>query len=240
MKKYLLQSIVAVVVLLTLAVSCKKTEVAKEVFVDSYINSKFDANGTPVYAMVHSAYSFTKMSGVSVKGSTGSTTKLTDFNLDGFAFYMDVNDKALYKTAVPSAESFTYNVTYSDGTTATKVNSVVVKSLLPAQQLDAQKTPATQPTDITLTWKPVANVEAYKVRIFSEDPTTKKNVLIYESNYLVPKDAVANLSIPFSLVSFSQYLSSSVTFEVSSFIFEQGQDTFEAVSVASITKYFGA
>jgi hypothetical protein len=238
MRKYLLKSIVTVVVVFALLTSCKKAEITTDVFVDSYINSILDANGTPVFAMIHSAYSFTKMSSVNVKGATGSSAALQNFNGDGFSFYMDVKDLTLYKAAAPAADSFTYNVTYSDGTTATKVNSVVAKSLLPAQQLDAQKTPATLPTDITLTWKPIANVEAYKVRIYTEDPAGRK--LIYESNYLVPKDATSTLSIPFSVVSFSPYLSYSVTFEVLAFIFEQGQDTFNAVSVASITKYFGA
>ncbi|MEI7830262.1 MAG: hypothetical protein WCI31_10855 [Prolixibacteraceae bacterium] len=238
MKKYFLKSL-AILVLFTLVSSCKKTEVTKEVFADSYINSIVGTNGTPVFAMIHSAYSFTKMTGVIVKGATGSTTTLQNFNGDGFAFYMDVADKSLYKAAIPSAESFTYNVTYSDGTTATKVNSVAAKSILPAQQMVLSK----DAINITLKWQAVVNCEAYKVSISRVDSvfstSLKVNTLIYQSSYLVPKDATTDLSIPFAITSFppsDSYTDRKLVgfkFDVAAFIFEQGQDSFEAVSTAS-------
>ena len=162
---------------------------------------------------------------------------------DGFSFYSQPQaqlDSTSYMPAVPAVESFTYNVTYNDGTTAVKTDAVS-KYLMPAQQVDATKTPATLPTDITLTWKPVANVDAYKVRVFSTDLTSNVKTLIYESSFLVPpKDTTTDLSVPFSLISISSYLSTNLTFEVSAFIFETGQDTYEAVSVANTTKYFGS
>lgn len=235
MKKYIFKSFFLAIVLGEMLTSCKKSEVVKEMFVDSYINSIVNTSGAPVYVVVHTAYSFSKMSGVSVKGSLSSPLALQNFNGDGFAFYMDVNDQTIYKTSVPSTESFTYSATYSDGMTASKVNSIAGKSLLPAQKLTVTKSQATGTAPvINLTWKPVVSVEAYKVRIFNVDPTSLKNVLIFESNYLVPKDTTTDPSIPFSLDSFSQY--NNVVFEVSAFIFESGQDTFEAVSAASISQ----
>jgi len=216
--------------------SCTKTEVDKTVYIDSYVHSFLNKAGTPVYSVVHSAYSFTKLSSVTVTGTATTVVALTDMSVsgEGFSFYLQP-DSASYKPAVPADESFTYNVTYSDGTTGTKIDAVS-KSLVPAQQVSATK----GSTDITLTWKPVANSEAYKVRVFSTDLTSNVKTLIYESNFLVPKDAATDLSIPFSLISISSFLSTNLTFEVSAFIFEQGQDTYEAVSVANTTKYFGS
>jgi len=213
--------------------SCTKTEVDKTVYIDSYVHSFLNKAGTPVYAVVHSAYSFTKLSSVTVTGTATAVKSLKDMAGDGFSFYSQP-DSASY-IPVPAAESFTYNVTYNDGTTTVKTDAVS-KSLVPAQLVTAAK----GTTDITLTWKPVAKSEAYKVRVFSTDLSTQVKTLIYESSFLVPKDASTDLSVPFSLISISSYLSTNLTFEVSAFIFEQGKDTYEAVSVANTMQYFGS
>ena len=238
MKKYISRIVLIGVVVAGMLVSCNKTVENTDVFVDSYINAIFNKNGVPVYRVMHTAYSFTKLLSVSVTGSGGSTVQLTNYANNGYSFYLplaNAQDSAAYTTAVPTPESFTYNVSYEGGTAVTKTNATIDKSLLPAQQLQANKTA----TDIELSWKPVANVEAYKVRIFSEDLGTKVNTLIYESDYLVPVSATNDFKIPFSLVSFSQYLSTNLSFEVSSFIFETKQETYHAVSAATTKRYFG-
>jgi hypothetical protein len=233
MKKLLL-AFTAVAVSLVLLSSCMKTEIDKTVYIDSYVQSYVSSAGIPVYAVVHTAYSFTKLNSVTVTGTATSVKTLTDPAGDGFSFYSQP-DSASYIPTVPAAESFTYNVTYNDGATEIKADAVS-KSILPAQQLTATK----GITDINLTWKAVANTEAYKIRIYSTDLTSNAKILIYESNFLGPKDATSDVNVPFSLISISSYLSTNLTFEVSAFIFEQGQDTFEAVSVAKTTKYFGS
>lgn len=232
MKNKLFNAFMAGVFLITVLASCSKTELDEEVYVDSYINSILE-NGVTKYSVMHTAYSFVQLNEVVVKG-TGTTTYLTNFSDQGYSFYTPV-DSDIYTTTIPAADSYTYDVTYSSGSTIVRTNATTGKSLVPAQQLVAVK----NATDIVLSWKPVANSEAYKVRIFSEDPVTLKSILIYESGYLVPKDASSDLSIPFSLVSMGQYLSNNLTFDVSAFIFEKGQETFHAVSAASVTGYFG-
>jgi hypothetical protein len=233
MKNKLFNAFVAGFFLVSVLASCNKTEVDTTVYVDSYINSIID-NGVTKYTVMHAAYSFVQLSSVGVKGSGGTSVPLANFSDQGYSFYLD-DAAATYTTAVPAADSFTYDVVYLDGGTTVKTNAINGKSLIPAQQLTAVKTAS----DIVLSWKPVANSEAYKVRIFSEDPVTLKSILIYESDYLVPKDTSTDLSIPFSLVSMSPYLSNNLTFDVSAFIFEQGQDTFQAVSVAKVTGFYG-
>lgn len=238
MRKYISRIVLIGVVVAGMLVSCSKTVENTDVYVDSYIHAIFNKNGVPVYRVMHTAYSFTKLLSVSVTGSGGKTVQLTNYANNGYSFYLpltNAQDSAAYTTTVPTPESFTYNVSYEGGTTAAKTNATIDKSLLPAQQLAAAKTT----TDIVLSWKPVVNVEAYKVRIFSEDLGTKVNTLIYESDYLVPVNPTSDLTMPFSLVSFSQFLSTNLSFEVSSFIFESKQDTYNAVSAATIKKYFG-
>jgi hypothetical protein len=238
MKKYISRILLIGLMVAGMLVSCNKTVENTDVYVDSYIHAIFNKNNVPVYRVMHTAYSYTKLLSVSVTGSGGKTIQLTNYANNGYSFYLplaNAQDSAAYKTTVPAPESFTYNVSYEGGTTVTKTNATIDKSLLPAQQLTATKTA----TDIVLSWKPVANVEAYKVRIFTEDLVTKVTTLIYESDYLVPNSPTADLSIPFSLVSFSQYLSTNLSFEVSSFIFESKQETYHAVSAATVKKYFG-
>lgn len=214
--------------------SCKKTVVNKEVYVDSYIHSIYNRAGVPVYDVTHTAYSFAKLSSVSVTGSSGTTITLDNY-ANGFSFYNPVGDSTAYKPVPPAPESFTYNITYDNGETAAKVDATVAKYLLPAQQVKAEK----KTTDIVLTWMPVANAEAYKVRIFSHDTNASTKTVVFESDFFVPKDATVNPSIPFSLVNLSQYLTTDLSFEVSAFIFEQNKDTYQAVSEATFKGYFG-
>ncbi len=223
-----------VAVLVAILSSCTKTEVDKTVYIDSYVHSFLNKAGTTVYSVVHSAYSFTKLSSVTVTGSATAVKSLKDMAGDGFSFYSQP-DSVSYLPAVPAAENFTYNVTYSDGTTAVKTDAVS-KSLVPAQQVTATK----GSSDINLTWKPVTNSEAYKVRVFSTDLISNVKTLILESNFIGPKDAISDLSVSISLISISSYLSTNLTFEVSAFIFETGKDTYEAVSVANTMAYYGS
>lgn len=228
MEKYSFKIFTVVISLVVLS-SCSKTVVDKSVYVDSYIHSIYNRAGVPVYSVTHTAYSFTKLSSVTVTGAvSGTTIPLTDFSSTGYSFYTPV-DSTKYTTTIPSPESYTFKATYDNGEIATMVDATVAKYLLPAQQVNAVK----DATYITLSWKPVTGVEAYKIRVLSE------STLIYESDFLTPKDATSDLSVPFTLTSLSQYLSTNLFFEVSAFIFEQDQDTFHAVSAATIKKNFG-
>ena len=233
MKNKFLNALVAGVFLISVLASCSKTEVDTNVYVDSYINAITD-NGVTKYSVMHTAYCFVQLGSVGVKGVAGTSKPLTNFSDQGYSFYTPVVP-ATYTTTVPVAESFTYDIVYSSGETAVRTNAIDGRSLLPPQNLKAPM----GPTEITLSWSPVANAEAYKVRIFSEDPVTLNKILIYESNYLVPKDPVSELSMPFSLISLSPYLSNTLIFDVSAFIFEQGKDTFQAVSVATLKQKYG-
>lgn len=228
---------VGALVLLSLGfiTSCTKIEVDREVYVDSYINAIYDKAGVPVYSVMHTAYSFVKVDGVNVKGTSSPLIQLSDYSGQGFSYYTPVGDSTSYKTTIPAPETYTYETTYGTGEKAVKVDATVDKSLLPAKNLDANKTSS----DVVLSWKPVVNTEAYKVRIYSQDLSTMKKTVIYESDYLVPKDATSDLSIPFSLVNLSQYLSTNLVFDVSAFIFEENKETFHAVSCATVVKYFG-
>lgn len=214
---------------------CTKIEVDKEVYVDSYINSIYNRAGIPVYSVMHTAYSFVKLDGVSVKGTNTSVIQLSDYSGLGFSYYTPVGDSTGYKTTIPSPETFSYEASYNSGEKAVRVNATVAKSLLPPKELKAEKTTS----EVVLSWKAVENTEAYKVRIFSQDANTLVKNLIYESDYLIPKDATSDLSLPFSLVNLSQYLSTNLIFDVSAFIFEENQETFHAVSCATVVKYFG-
>lgn len=214
--------------------SCNKVEVDNKVYVDSYIHSIYNRSGIPVYNVLHSSFCYSALTGVSVKGTTGSAITLTRGVVDGFSFYTRI-DSTAYKLTVPAADTYTYSATYESGTAGTASNTTSGSSLLPAKGLTATKTT----TDIVLTWKPVTNAEAYKVRIFYDDGDATARMMIYESDYLVPTNATSDLTIPFSLTNLGQYLNSFLSFEVSSFAFEKGLDTYEAVSSATVRNKFG-
>lgn len=229
MKKSSFKIFAVLISLVVVLSSCSKTVVDKSVYVDSYIHSIYNRDGVPVFSVTHTAYTFSKLSSVTVTGAvSGTTIPLTDFS-NGYSFYNPVGDSTSYKLTVPSPESYTFKATYANGEIATVVDATVAKYLLPAQQVNAVK----DATYITLSWKPVTGVEAYKIRVFSE------NTIIYESDFLTPKDATSDLSVPFSLTSLSQYLSTNMAFEVSAFIFGVKEGTYHAVSAATFKKNFG-
>ena len=219
--------------LISLLASCKKIVVDNQVYVDSYIHAINNRAGVPVYGLVHSAYSNTALSGVSVKGSTGSALALTKGAVDGYSFF-SIIDSTSYKTTAPASDTYTYNATYVSGAVAIVTDLTSGQPLLPARL----QTPNKTATDIVLVWSPVVNADAYKVRIYFDDGGQSTRAMIYESNFLVPSSLINDLTIPFSLANLSQYLTSYLTFEVSAFIFEKDQDTFEAVSTATYRNKF--
>ncbi len=237
MEKNLFKTITAVVLLVALLSSCSKTVDTKQVYADSYINAIYNRAGVPVYSIMHTAYSFSKLSSVSVKGTLSPAQTLTDPTGLGLSFYTTV-DTTKYSTVLPSADTFTYSALYSSGEAVTMSDAVPSNSLQPVQLLVAAKTPAAAPTDISLTWNANPNAQAYKVRIFNMDPAAPASI-IYESDFLTPKDAVTPLSIQYPLNNFVQYSLVYIRFEVSSFIFQKDQSTFNAVSVATTKNIVG-
>ncbi|MCE1198205.1 MAG: hypothetical protein LWW85_04495 [Marinilabiliales bacterium] len=234
MKRQLLYFLLVSGIVSVLFTSCNKTIVDDQIYIDSYIHAIYNKNHVPVYRVMHTAYSFNMLTSVTVKGSSGSSVSLKNFDSNMFSFYTPL-DTAQYSTTIPQAEVFTYNIVNDKGANITLTNGISGQSLIPAPSLKAEK----NSTDIVLSWKAVPNVEAYKIRIFSENITTKEQSMIFESDYLKPKDPTSDLSLPFSLISYSPYLSTNLTFEVASFIFESQQSTFHAVSAASVKGYYG-
>jgi hypothetical protein len=234
MEKFSYRILATFTVSFVLLFSCTKDQVDENVYADSYVHSIFNSSGVPVYAVMHTAYSFQPLTSVSVSGGSAGSVQLPNPSSDTFAFY-SVYPASSYKTTVPSPANYTYDVTYETGETIKKADEIVAQSLQPARQLDAVKTS----TDIVVSWKAVTNVEAYKLRIYSKDPTTSEKKLIYDSNFMIPKDATSDLSFSISVISLSQYLTTELTFEVTSFIFQEKWDTYHAVSTASIVRFFG-
>lgn len=229
-----LKIFMVIIALGSLLTSCNKVVVDKKVYVDSYIHAIYNRAGVPVYNVLHSTFCYSALSGVSVKGTAGTAISLTRGVSDGFSFFTKI-DSTAYKLAVPAADTYTYSATYESGDATTATDLTSGASLLPAKGLTATKTT----TDIVLTWKAVTNAEAYKIRIFYDDGDISAKAMIYESDFLVPTNSSSDLTIPFSLTNLGQYLNSNISFEVSSFIFEQGQDTYEAVSSATYRNKFG-
>ena len=242
-----------VAVSLAMISSCAKTQEDNEVYVDSYINCIFNRNGVPVYSVMHTAYTFSRVvrpSSISVSGTSSSAITLTDYSNQGYSFFTPVGDSTSYKVLIPPPENFTYNITYSGGDPFVRTNSIVAKSLMPAKKLKTIRTPACPepPTNITLSCKAVANAEAYKIGVYRNDtlrnvfPVQTVSTLLFESDFLEPKDATSDLSFPFLLNTFpandldADHALKNFSFSVSAFIFEQDHNTFHAVSAATIQK----
>jgi hypothetical protein len=235
----------AAILLFSLLSSCNKTVVNNTVFTDSYIHSVFNTTDTveskryPIYSVMHTAYCYTKLASVRVNGSSGSVVNLTDYDGTGFSFYTPIKDSAAYKINVPAPETYTYNVSYVSGETVVQTDATLAESLMPARNLNAVRTTTTTADNILVSWKPVTNAEAYKIRIQSEDPTSKVLTLIYESDFMVPLDPTATLSVSFPFGNFQTYLNTNIYFEISAFIFQQNHETYHAVSETTIKRYYG-
>ena len=235
MENRVLKIFTITITLIPFLVSCTKIAVDNQVYADSYIHAIKNRAGVPVYGLVHSAFCYTALSDVSVKGITGSATALSKGSVDLLSFFSKI-DSTTYKTIPPAADTYTYTATYASGGAATVSDVTSGKSLLPA----ILQTPTKTMTDIVLIWKPVANADAYKVRIFYDDGIDPARTMFYDSNFLVPASLTTDLTLPFSLIDLSQYLNFYLSFEVSAFIFEKDQDTYEAVSSTTYRNKFSS
>jgi hypothetical protein len=201
---------------------CEKAKVTNEAAADVFVKSIVNAQGATVYAVIHSVFSYTGISSVSVTGPDGTTTQLTDLEGSGDSFYNNPVE-ADYLSAQPTASvgSYTYLVIFKDGEEKTYTNSLSTATLLPAIITSLVK--STDGSTVDISWDAITNVHAYQLKIMKG--TTQVNSTPLFTSPL-------KLSVP--ITSFNQSGPGTYTFEVTGFLFETtAYDYLQAISVST-------
>src|SRR5665647_1751220 len=105
----------ATLILLGLS-GCQKAKVTNQASADVFIKAIKNTQGTPVFTVMHSVFSFNTITSVSVTSPDGTNKELTNLGNSGNSFY-NIPVDADYLQTLPSSAigSYTYLVKFNDG-----------------------------------------------------------------------------------------------------------------------------
>lgn len=157
--------VIALGALIILGLSgCEKLKVQNDASADVFVKAIIDDQGTTVYALIHSVFSYNLMASVSVKSPDGSTMQLTDFEDSGNSFYNEP-DETDYLTTPPEAGTYTYTVKFDDGEEKTFTNSLSASLLAPANITSLAK--SANGDSVYIKWDAIINTHAYQLKIMN-------------------------------------------------------------------------
>jgi len=217
------------ILMITLA-GCEKGAITNDATADVFVKSILNTDGTlKGYAVAHSVFSYNQVSGVSVKGPDSKTTQLTDPDGTGNSFYNVLADTD-YATTLPSTAigTYSYTVTFKDGTQTTYTNTLSSTTILPAKITGLAKNVSGD--SIYISWNAIANTSAYQLKILNG--TTQ---VYYQSAFADNSSPLkASLRLAFPLSSFLAIGPGTYTFELDGLVFETSANDFlQAVSVST-------
>lgn len=218
-----------VVALIVLGLSgCEKAKVTNQASADAFVKAIKNAQGTTVYAVVHSVFSYNKMTSVKVTAPDGTSIQLTDPEQTGMSYY-NVPVDADYSATQPVAGNYTYSVTFNDGEVIAYSNSLTSSVLAPANITLLTK--SANGDSVYIAWDAIANVGAYQL-------TVKKGTYqVYYQRPFVDNSVPLkqNLKLGISLANFSSNSTGTYTFSLDGILYEStAYDYVQAIS--TITK----
>jgi len=214
-------------------IACKKSTTediaSADVFIQS-IKNPIDTTQT-LYAAVSSIFSYSSMTSVSVIDPNNSTKQLTNYANLGNSFYND----PVYSATLPSVGVYNYTVKFSDGQSKAYTNTLLAATLPPPVITSLGKNVAND--SINITWKAVANAQAYQMKVTKGTGTSLTQVYYLAPFYdaSTPLRPVLTMGVP--LVTISAYGTGTYTFEIDAILYETSAYTFiQAVGIS--TQYF--
>jgi len=228
MKKLHLLTLIA---LIMLGLSgCEKATVTNTAAADVFVKSIKNAQGTAVFTVVHSVFSYNGMTGVSVTGPDGTTKQLTNFENGGNS-YFNVPVDADYLPALPPSVvgNYTYIVTFNNGEAITYQNTLSSATLQPANNLLLAKTAAGD--SIYVQWDAIADVHSYTLEILRGTTQVYYSPDRFYDNSTPKK---ANLKIGFRVSDLTSGGSGIFTFNINGFLYETtAYDYLQAMGVTT-------
>ena len=206
---------------------CEKAKVVNNASADVFVKSTLNAQGTIVYAAVHSVFSYNTMSSVSVKSPAGTSMQLIDPQNNGNSFYNEPAD-AEYSATPPLVGAYTYAVKYKDGEELSYTNSLSSTTLAPAHITSLTK--SANGDSVYIYWGAIATTDAYQLKVIKG--TTQ---VLYQPAFAdasVPQKPSLRYGFPVSVLNSSG--AGTFTFIINGLLFETTDYIYlQAVSVAT-------
>jgi len=164
----------ATLILLGLS-GCQKAKVTNQASADVFIKAIKNTQGTPVFTVIHSVFSFNTITSVSVTSPDGTKKELTNPGNSGNSFYnIPVDTDYLQALSSSVTGSYTYLVKFNDGEEITYTNSLSNLNIQPANITSLAK--SANGDSVYVKWDAIPNVNFYQVEI------TKGATQIYYSD----------------------------------------------------------
>jgi hypothetical protein len=189
--------------------ACQQTTVVDVATTDAFIKTIIN-QGDTLFGLAHSAFSYNRMSSVSVKTPAGDSIPLTGIADGGLSIYKDPS-VALgeYSKVLPIAGLYTYDVTFKDKTQRVLSNTLGADFLAPAVIDSLVKSGDGQ--SVILKWSAVPGAQLYQIRV------TKGNTEVIPATLYSPAE---ELAVQFPITSFSRYSPGTFTIELDALLYE--------------------
>ena len=203
--------------------SCEKETIANQATADVFIKS-IVFQGDTLYGLAYSAFSFNGIKQVSVKPPQGDSLILPDKVDGGISVFKDPSIEAEdFSSVLPTPGVYTFRVTFKDNVQTSYPNTLGANFLLPAVIDSLGKSQSGQ--SVVLKWIPVAEAQAYQVKVTKGDTE-----IIPSKLYAAQADL---LRIEFPIASFSPHLPATFTIVLDALMFESsGTRQLQAMSVS--------
>lgn len=189
--------------------ACEKATVTNVATADVFIKTLIN-EGDTLFGVVHSVFSYNKMSSVSVTSPAGDSIPLPGNADGGISIYKDPSmTSGEYNKVLPLAGIYTYNVTFKDKTQQVYTNALGANFLLPAVIDSLVK--SQDGLSVLLKWRKVEGAQFYQVRV------TKGDSEIIPAELISP---AAELRVELPISFFSHYLPGTFTIEVDALLCE--------------------
>ena len=206
---------------------CEKAKVVNVASADVFIKAIKNDQGIPVYAAIHSVFSYNTMTSVSAKSPDGTSIALINYMNTGNSFYNDPPVTA-YSTTLPPVGAYTYAVKFNDGEEIPYSNTLSSSALLPANITSLVK--SAKGDSVYISFDAIAGVDFYQIKVRKED----KQVFIAENLIDQSSPKKTNLRYPFLLSSLTSSISGTYTFEITGLLYEStAYDYLQAISTAT-------
>ncbi len=223
MKKHSINLSVFLIIILLGLLSCKKDKPIDLADADVYVNSVL-SDGEPVFGLSHRVVGYAAMTAVTVESPGGTTDQLSAYDAGKTIFYSDpVLQLGTYSSTPPEPGTYSYSVTFQDGTEKVFTNELSALYLLPPTIISINKSTSGQ--SVIISWEPVTGAQYFQVSIYKDG-----SFVSYGPGFAPPNGNSFEVSLSY----IPSYTPGTYTFQLGAMLYESdGSGKVQAVSSAS-------
>jgi hypothetical protein len=217
------------ILIMVFSFSCKKDGTSNNATADVFVRSFMDPSKVISYNTVFSVTFIGGITAATAEGPGIPAFSLMDHFGDGTAFFKDSSMAAGggYNHTPPQAGTYTFHVTFNDGSQKVFTNTLSSTILLPPVIDSLYKKPFGLDQSVRFAWEPVVGAQYYQIRL-----SCGQNVIQDWGLNMTPGSVLAYERL---IDNFSNYLPGTILFEIRAVLYEGNQNYAQSISQNSLS-----